>query len=1579
MLKRDPDSCIVLGTQVGDPIECASIRTAFGGPNRTQELVIGSVKDVVGHTEGASGVTGVIKTLLMMQHGTIPKQPNFTSLNPKIPALEPDRLAIATQTRQWRDISRRTALVNNYGAAGSNAAIVVQEYQRSSLAQAAKAASPENIVDYPIFISAKTTESLRAYSAALRAYLDRYPSITLGDIAYNLARKQNKTLEYAATWTTGSIASLRQDLEAIESGTRLAVQRNADKKKKTGAVPWPSPVVLCFGGQTGRSISLSRDLVESSALLRAHLDRCDEACLSLGLPSLFPRIFDPAPVEDLVALHAMLFSVQYASARAWLGAGVQVASLVGHSFGQLTALCVAGSMSLIDGLRLVTGRARLMEKLWGPDPGVMLAIEGDKERLDSVLRSAAETGSIDVACYNGPRNIVLAGEVAAIDAIENTCKATPGLKIVRLANSHAYHSRLADPVLGGLRALADSITYQAPSIPVETCSPVQNWNSVDATKIVQHTRDTVYFGDAVQRIASRHPSCVWLEAGSATPIIGMVRRALPTGRGSDTDMLISVDLGRGNPWSSLAKVSSNLGAAGSAADFWAFHGAQGDRYRWLDLPPYQFAKTKHWIKYQPTRTQETIKAPPPGSGPPELVRRLGDANGECLFIVDPSHEFFDLSVSGHAVVGQSLCPAGLYFEMAIRAAKSLQTGGSDSDSKVPHIEQLHIQSPLGKKLNGSLFISLKRDGNSGGDNSKWSFSFFSCSNITGTSPAPPSQRTAHASGTVALLEARAVTSRLQFVGRLLGSSRYDQVAASPAANRLSGDVLYKVFGRVVNYALCYKGVRNTIAYNGEVVGDIFMPQDKAAERLSSGISDPLAIDNFLQVAGIHVNCLQAEGGDDDVSVCNAIGEVLWSEAFLQSNKSTSSEPAAKRAWRVYSNMEPKGKNTVVNDVFVLDPNTGAVILAILGAEFSQVSLTSLRRVLSKINGSTTTTTSSKTSTVPVADNIYTDTVKAQQPQTLTNGTMQQNGHTTIEQPPITNGDTASAPSAAASNVDKSVREMLSEVFGMAVEEVQPDSSLADLGVDSLMITEISSEIQKRFDVTLSMDDLQDLVTVEDMTKRLGGSSAAAPVAAAPQTNGVNGVPTTNGASYTNGVSHTNGVANTNGTSNGHIEEIEEGDGEGGVAAVGSDWLATSRMSFDAMVEESGFADFRKAVYPSQAQLVVAYTVEAFADLGCDLRVLGAGERLPTVEYLPKHEKLMAQMYRILEDAGLALRQGSVITRTDKPVPQTASRELHDVIVQKFPQYAGEHELLRTTGSRLADCLVGRVEPLTLMFGDAKARKRMEDVYSNGPMFRAATKFLAQFLVDVCERFRGKREIRILELGAGTGGTTSFLVKQIEKSAAGQKVRYTFSDISGSLVAAAKRKFSSYPFVDYAVLNVEKDPATQYRGQYDVIISTNCIHATPSLVRSTTNIRHMLREDGMLCLVEHTQNLYWFDLVWGLVDGWWLFDDGRTHALASELRWKKDLHTAGFRWVDWSDGTTEESKILRVIVSSPSPQVSSPIIRAPNQELEPASAPETQETVGFKQIGSLQLNADIYYPSTLQTGSEARAVGETLHQ
>ena len=183
---------------------------------------------------------------------------------------------------------------------------------------------------------------------------------------------------------------------------------------------------------------------------------------------------------------------------------------------------------------------------------------------------------------------------------------------------------------------------------------------------------------------------------------------------------------------------------------------------------------------------------------------------------------------------------------------------------------------------------------------------------------------------------------------------------------------------------------------------------------------------------------------------------------------------------------------------------------------------------------------------------------------------------------------------------------------------------------------------------------------------------------------------------------------------------------------------------------------------------------------------------------------------------------------------------------------------------------------------------------------------------------------------------------------------------------------------YAVVDVEEPPQPSMEGHFDIVISTNCIHATTNVQTATSNIRKMLRSDGILCLLEMTRKLPWFDLVFGLLEGWWLFDDGREYALLlSEDSWESILRASKFRWADWTAGQTEESSLLKMIVASPSPDLMQvKQISVTNGRGFPL---RSKETVIYKHVDGLDLEADIYYPREAQSESaKPRPVALMIH-
>ena len=1523
---------------MGDPIEFESVRMALSDPERTDSLYLGSVKDNIGHCEAASGAAGVIKTILMLQHQAIPKQANFTTLNPKIKQTSQDTIVIPKSKQFWSS-NRRVALVNNYGAAGSNAAIALRDHIQVNHTRPSTEGTTSA---YPFLLSAKSINSLLAYVGVLKSYVTQ-SDVSLADVSYNLARKQNPSFEYRASFVAANNKTFVASLDD------LTLQADKIVKRTT-----KSPVVLSFGGQTGRCVTVSKLLYDSSDLLRTHLNRCDVVCKNLRLPSIFPGIFSRETVEDLVELHCRLLSLQIASAKSWIDSGLEVDSIIGHSFGQISALCIAGSLSLEDAFRFASGRARLIRDDWGPENGLMLSVACDHAQLTTLLNQVNSSGDahLEVACYNGPKSIVVAGNTSSITKAEKYAK---DLKTTRLNNSYAYHSHLADNIMADLRSIADSIGITQPRIHVETCSPNATWSEFSAENLAHHTREPVHFLDAIQRIASRLPSATWLEAGSASSIIPMARRVLRSGNRSD--IFLPVDLGGASADADLSNAAAHLWQEGCAAHSWLFHSSSQGKYRHLNTPPYQFENNRHWIEYKPRlESAETPRSSKnPGLGERGLVNILESdlSTGDTLFSVDITSVMFDLATRGHAVTGRSLCPASMYVELAVSGALQLQDDSNSAKTVCPNVNRLVMSAPLGLGCDSAVFLRLHK----AVAESSWDFTIFSRMSPAGASQG---KATDHANGLLSFRSAGdvVVETQLQLLKKIARYSHADRILNSPSATGISGPMVYQVFSDVVDYAGYYHGVKSISSFDEEAVGSVVVPAERPFAP-NSFVSDPISLDNFLQVAGVHVNCLSPRS-KDEVFVCTGLEQVIFTESFMKNKHSS-------RKWTVYSRNGQKSQSGVIGDIFVYDTSTQELVLVIMGVNFKGVPFKSLARSLNSLNS---TSNLKSTMSRSVSDSGYDTTFDSES-----------SGQTTaISSPPseleekdvkihrsvsFQEVDELSLPAANrqrdASGRDDTlsrIRRMFSEVIEMAVEDIKPTSTLEELGIDSLLVTELLSEIQTRFEVEISQEQIMECADVTALCQLIRpNQSNGGDVPVAERSSGE---PKLQQKLYE--------VYDT------AADEVET-QTAAELATVSYRAFAKAKPSYDEHADSTNFTGYCTKVFPIQSELVVKHVVDAFAKLGVDLEAIKAGDEIPIISFHPRHTKLIPQLYRILTDAGLVKKSDSgKFLRLSTAVPSTSTSTLHSTLLQQFPQHASETRLLATTAPKLTECLSGSVDPISLIFKDATARELLTDVYTNAPMFKSGTYLLTQYLSSVLQQSEGSGVIRILELGGGTGGTTMQLVECIAGLNLRQKVSYTFTDLSSSLVVAARRKFAKFPFMEYTTMDIEKEPNAKYIDQYDIVISTNCIHATQNLIQSTTNIRKMLRPSGIMCLVELTRNLFWFDLVFGLLDGWWLFNDGREHALAHELRWKQDLHAAGFQWVDWSNTATAESDICRVITASSSNVGDSPAADPIYPAVDGKNVP-LQETLTFKEVDGLNLEADIYYPSKVVNTGRSLPVGE----
>ena len=527
-----------------------------------------------------------------------------------------------------------------------------------------------------------------------------------------------------------------------------------------------------------------------------------------------------------------------------------------------------------------------------------------------------------------------------------------------------------------------------------------------------------------------------------------------------------------------------------------------------------------------------------------------------------------------------------------------------------------------------------------------------------------------------------------------------------------------------------------------------------------------------------------------------------------------------------------------------------------------------------------------------------------------------------------------------------VLKLLSDTSGAPIAAINGKATLEELGIDSLSAVELKGDLEDAFEIEIEDDRFTLDSTVKEILDFLGvgGASqkASSPAAATKSTNqpgrGECSVP------------------------------VEKGQGKGVELASPMEALVQCEASFDQAAAKRGFSNYWTEVAQKQDELLLAYICEAFQALGSDIGQTPQGQQVPSIFHLPKHKKVMNRLLEILEKHDILTRQGLNLIRGSRQTPSMPAQKLHEQFLAKFPVYAGEARLMALTGPKLADCLTGKTDPITLMFRGAAAQKVMEDYYCASPMLSTLTEQLVTFISTVVTSSSTKSSdtpIRILEVGAGFGGTTTRLAEMLQAS--GIPVSYKFTDISPSLVKGAKAKFAKYPWMEFQALNLESDMPASLKDTYDIVIGTNCVHATTNKTKTISRLKSILNAQGFMVLSEVTQLVDWYDIVFGLLDGWWLANDGSNYPLQPPESWVRSFETAGFSRISYSQGPSPESNTQRLLVASNNQKMIAP---PRDQEKQPGV-----QTVVYKEVDETQIEADIYLPA--HASAKAMPVGTRL--
>ncbi len=630
------------GTHLGDPIEFQALRQAFRRrTGRVGFCALGSVKPNIGHLDSCAGMAGLSKTVLMLKHRQLPPLLHFRKPNPAL-ALEDSPFYINTRLGEWPGGEQpRRAGVSALGVGGTNAHVILEE--------APPPVEEPSTLEVPglLPLSAHGKESLTALAERFRDFLRREPRVRLADLFVTTALGR-RHLRHRLVVRGNTPEALAEALDAFLRAPD-APSPNAPFLQGEVAREGSGPLVFTFAGQGAQYHGMARRLYERFPTFREVLDRCERSHREVWGESLLEWLLTPEsadrPEWTTDKAQPALFAFEVALAGLWREYGLHPDYIVGHSVGEYAAFCVAGALSLEDGLYLTALRGRLMQSRTAP--GGMVVAFADREVVDALVSA---TPGVELAVVNGESNHVLSGAETAIDQV---CRLLEERNIQwrRLPATRAFHCALLDPMMDELRRHLEQVRFQPLTVPLASnlggeLLPVGT--VPDADYFCRQTREPARFDLALARLIQSGARC-FVEVGPDSVLTVLGRRQLPE------QVWIASQRRNVEPVDAFFAAMASLHCQGVSVDWRAL--ARGSGGRRVPLPTYPFQRKSHWIN-SPAMSPKALPEPSPAPARDVVLERILDKVremtarqlGQEVQSIRPEDMFFDLGADSLIMV-----------------------------------------------------------------------------------------------------------------------------------------------------------------------------------------------------------------------------------------------------------------------------------------------------------------------------------------------------------------------------------------------------------------------------------------------------------------------------------------------------------------------------------------------------------------------------------------------------------------------------------------------------------------------------------------------------------------------------------------------------------------------------------------------------------------------------------------------------------------------------------------------------------------------------------------------------------------